>query len=135
MAQKCNSCGQEGHLRSTNKKCPNNKKNKENKNNNSSGDEPPPWTTSEAKKKLRSMLEQDNDGRIHAMEVEDVQKLSPLFQVYSKSKFKGYTKTLKKSIAKEKDTKAKPPADEPPPWITSKAKKKLCSMLEQDNNV
>ena len=68
-----------------------------------SAPKPSPWRTSDAKKDLASLLDEDSDGRIHAMSVDDVYMLSPLFQVYEKANFKTNLKNLKESIRKTRE--------------------------------
>jgi hypothetical protein len=86
----------------------------------------PAWGQSEAKKHLSSLLENDTDG-IAGMAVEDVHKLSTLFQSYDIKRFTGYLKALKSSIASANLPK-------PPPWKTSKAKETLKVLLESDTD-
>jgi hypothetical protein len=85
---------------------------------------PPTWGESEAKKHLYALLHNDTNG-IAGMAVEDVHKLSTLFQPYDVKRFTGYLKALKRSIANAN-------LPEPPPWKTSKAKKTLRILLEND---
>ena len=99
------------------KKKPKKKKNKSTK-------DPSKWATSEAKKELRKLLENDTNGGIGKMDANEVHKLLPLFQQFNIQKFRGYLKTLKNSIAKEKS--------KPPSWGTSEAKKTLHSLLVND---
>ena len=87
--------------------------------------EPPnKWATSEAKSELGKLLENDTNGGIGKMDANEVHKLLPLFQQFNIQKFRGYLKTLKNSIAKEKS--------KPPSWGTSEAKKTLHSLLVND---
>ena len=70
---------------------------------------PEPWGKSEAKKHLSSLLQNDTNG-IAGMDVEDVHKLSTLFQPYNMKRFTGYLTTLKNGLAKKK----KAPTEKPP---------------------
>jgi hypothetical protein len=63
---------------------------------------PPAWRYSEAKTTLRTLLENDNDGKVHAMDPQDVYRLSPLFQLYKYSNFRTNLKSLKESMKAEK---------------------------------
>jgi hypothetical protein len=86
---------------------------------------PEPWGQSEAKKHLSSLLRNNTYG-IAVMAVEDVHKLSTLFQLYDIKRFTGYLTTLKNGIAKNK----KAPTKKPPAWGKSEARKHLNVLLE-----
>jgi hypothetical protein len=88
---------------------------------------PEPWGKSEAKKHLSSLLQNDTNG-IAGMDVEDVHKLSTLFQPYNMKRFTGYLTTLKNGLAKKK----KAPTEKPPAWGKSEARKHLYTLLEND---
>jgi hypothetical protein len=60
---------------------------------------PPPWRHSKAKEVLQALLQSDLDGSIHAMDADDVYKLSPLFAPYKIGNFKTNLENLKSSIA------------------------------------
>jgi hypothetical protein len=90
-------------------------------------EKPPAWGKSEARKHLNVLLENDTDG-IAGMAVEDVHKLSTLFQSYDIKRFTGYLTTLKNGIAKKK----KAPTEKPPAWGKSEARKHLYALLEND---
>jgi hypothetical protein len=91
---------------------------------------PEPWGQSEAKKHLSSLLQNNTNG-IAGMAVEDVHKLSTLFQPYNIKRFTGYLTTLKNGIAKKK----KAPTEKPPAWGKSEARKHLYALLDNDANV
>ena len=57
--------------------------------------------------------------------VQDVHKMSPLFQPYTIKLFEGYLNTIKKNTLKKRERNN---------WKKSEAKKKLCSLLENDSN-
>jgi hypothetical protein len=90
---------------------------------------PEPWGQSEAKKHLSSLLKNGTNGNA-VIAVEDVHKLSTLFQPYDIKRFRGYLTTLKNGTAKKK----KAPTKKPPVWGESEARKQLNVLLENDTD-
>jgi hypothetical protein len=64
-------------------------------------EKPPGWGKSEARKHLSSLLKNDTNG-IVGMAVEDVHKVSTLFQPYDIQRFTGYLTTLKMVLQKRR---------------------------------
>ena len=84
---------------------------------------PGPWKDSKARAVLKSLFVNDDESRkFFLMSAEDLQKLKPCFQTYSKGQFKGYVLTLKNEVLKVNN-------NWPSPWDKSEAMDDAKSLL------